>query len=215
MKKHLKGIIDQKLFERAFDFGIQEVSFDLRPTSFNFTQGYVIEKILEDSSTDFESYSVLFDTDKDFMVLEQLKKIENATPVDVFPEFSNLTDIDALDRIGKPFAWQYNQATRIKSILESKNLQRIVFTFSELEVLLKANEFFGLVNLLREVRDFDIELLVDWDSPIYQSVLETVENCILSFEINNKIESSYRNIDYNLLEAHIHHIAKSQASGVL
>ena len=59
MKLALKGILDLEVMQLASQLGMSEVSFDFRPRSFNFTQGYKVKELLNYGGQ-FDSLNLIF-----------------------------------------------------------------------------------------------------------------------------------------------------------
>ena len=205
MKIGIKGIIDLELMTKSLQNNVEFVAFDLRPKSFNFTQEYKIAEILEqNSNANLESVSLLFENEKTFMIQEICNRLSKDFKITA--EFTGKTDLKTVDDLVIDFFWHFDQDTKIKEVFEAKNLKRIVLTQEVLEQYQDNNELYGLINMFQE--QYEVEIQGDWDKSIIKSAYDLLNIRYLSFEINNKVERSYRNIDYGLLEAHIGHVSK-------
>lgn len=201
MKLGLKGIIDNNLYIKASSLGFESFAFDLRPKSFNFTQEYKIVEILGEADHQHE-FILLFENEKEFMLEELVKRVTDQTGLQVFPEITGGTSLDIMDKLEVPYIWHFNTEEKIASLSERKNLKRIVLNQNVLEEFQQRGELFGFLQLMLSEEDYEIEIALDWEQSIFLSIVEQFSIDQLSFEINNKIEKSYRNIDYGLLEIH-------------
>jgi hypothetical protein len=202
MKIGLKGITDAVTFNHANSFGIESFSFDLRPRSFNFIQEYMIVEILRLNPTSSRC-SLLFADEKDFMVQELCTRVEEQTGLNCLPEFAGVESISDLEKLKRPYLWHYHTQGKIKDIYQADYLDSIILNQDILKTYDDAGELIGFFNLLNEKEGLKVEILVDWDSPIPMSLLEMFPIECLSFEVNNKVEISYRNIDFDMMKLHL------------
>lgn len=197
----LKGITKLSLIENNKDLDLTIYSFDLRPKSFNFTPMSNIKKIL--SSTGIDQFTLLFENEKDFVLNELIKEFE-LDENNVHLEFSGSTQIDELDSLGMPYSWHYNPEIKISQISKSQFMKRIVFGHQLLEHFNENGELFGFLSLFTDLVDgLEFELLLEWDSPVLESMFEYFNFDYISFEIDSKVEVSYQNVDEVQLNNHI------------
>ena len=205
MKLGLKGISNLEIFQFAQSLGFEEVSFDLRPKSFNFTQGYKIKEILEQVSGETKTF-LQFEKEKEFVIQELMKDLSQVSPLSIGLEIEAPDDLQAINDLGFIFHLKYDQSQKLSELKACEQLKRLVFTQSFLDELNQNGELFGFFDLLRTETNFELEVLTDWDSSLTFSLLDTFKIDVLSWEINNKVEKSYRCVDFDLLEAHMRRI---------
>ena len=68
MRFKVRGIYDLEFFLYLKRIGVKNFAFDLRPTSFNFTPMYKIIEMLKAGGDDSDTYSFIFDGEKDFAI---------------------------------------------------------------------------------------------------------------------------------------------------
>lgn len=207
----LKGITDIDVFRFATNLGFSQLSFDLRPRSFNFTQGYKIKEILEQVG-DYYRICLQFDGEKKFVMQEITRDIESDSR-EIFLEIENPLDLKVCNELGYPFALKYKPDFKLSELKSCHNLERLIFTQDFIEELNQQGELYGFFDVLRSELPQKLEILTDWDSALISSLIETYEIDVLSWEINNKIEVSYRNIDFDLLESHMQKIEVLMSQG--
>lgn len=202
MKLGLKGITDSQVLQFAQTLGFEELSFDLRPRSFNFTQGYKIKEILEQTSTAAGIF-LQFENEKSFMIAELMKDLVNSGHSSLGLEVEKVDNLTEINDLGFIFHLKYQPEYKLKDLKNCDQLKRLIFTQEFLEELNQNGELFGFFDILRTETDFELEVLTDWDNSLIFSLLETFQVDVLSWEINNKVEKSYRCLDFDLVESHI------------
>ena len=207
MKLALKGILDLEVMQLASQLGMSEVSFDFRPRSFNFTQGYKVKELLSYGGQ-FDSLNLIFENEKDF-IIEQILKDLNPEEHSMMLEFSGGESLTWADRFETPFIWHYKAETSLSQIEQSKFLRRIVFNQEVLDHYNQTGELFGFFQLFTDRENLELEILTDWDNPLIISLIDNFDISHLSFEINNKVERSFRNVDHGLVKTHIKQIQQS------
>ncbi len=201
MKLILKGITKPETIEALSSSQFNQYSFDMRPKSFNFTQGRNIESIIKRYGGLY-NFSILFENEKPFMVKEILKPFRDKT--NVVPEFSGRTPINELNELGYPFFWHYHDEEKIRDLKQIENLRRIIFHQEDLEYLNQRGELFGFFQLFSDYFErIEFEIQLNWDSEIFVSLLDSFNLLILSYEINSLVEKGYQNPDTALINQSI------------
>lgn len=207
MKLALKGILDLEVMQLASQLGMSEVSFDFRPRSFNFTQGYRVKELLSYGGQ-FDFLNLIFENEKDF-VIEQILKDLNSAEHSIMLEFSGGESLIWADKFETPYIWHYKADTSLSQIEESKFLKRIVFNQEVLDYYNQSGELFGFFQLFSDRENLELEILADWDNPLIISLIDSFNINYLSFEINTKVERSFRSVDHALVSTHIKQIQQS------
>jgi len=100
MKFILKGICNSSTILQTQNSQLSQLGFDLRPRSFNFTQGENIKVMLGQTSID-QDISLLFEDEKDFVVREVSENIRNSLKENqkLFLEFTGKTSLGDLEKL--------------------------------------------------------------------------------------------------------------------
>ena len=205
MKFILKGICNASTILQTQHSDLSQLGFDLRPRSFNFTQGQNIKVMLEQTSTD-QDISLLFEDEKDFVVKEVSEDISTSLKIGqkLFLEFTGKTPLAELEKLQKDYIWHYHDQERIRNIADTKFLKKIVIRHNDLEYLNSRGELYGFFHLFSDYFDkVIIEIQVDWNTEIIYSMFEHFNLPIISVEITNLIETSYQNPNCDLINTFI------------
>ena len=210
-KIRLEGVYDDVIFNFIKEKGIDEYTFDFRPKSFNFIQKYRFEDIMTKFYLPSNRYYLHFCNEKDHVIkriVEDLKTLPRQSmnnPNNIFLEFSDNQTASWYDHFDLPLYWHYNSCKNIENILGARNLQGIVLNFKFLddycahEYLDQFAVFFYHQMQNSHLKD-DLQLIfsIDWDSNIPPGIEEYFDFDLISLPINSKIETGYRQIDYDL-----------------
>ena len=60
----------------------------------------------------------------------------------------------------------------------------------------------------------ELEVQTDWDSAMLMTLIDTYNIEALSWEINNKVELSYRCLDFQLVESHMQKVGLIMSESV-
>lgn len=203
MKLSLKGITGFETLNACAVLDISCLCFDLRPKSFNFTTQENILKLVESLRSDI-GVRLLFEDEAALSVKELSSKIKKSLLHDhlLMPEFTGQTLLSQLELLDMNYVWNYHDKERLSELQKAKNLKVIVLHHSDLEYLHSQNELFGFLNLLKEsIRpDQSFELQLEWECNLIESIFSYFDFQGLIFEITNKVEVSYQNVDVNLMK---------------
>jgi hypothetical protein len=205
MKFILKGVCNSSTILQTQSSNLAQIGFDLRPKSFNFTQGYKIKEMIEGIPPN-QSISLMYEDEKDFLVKEVSKDIRTSLVdgQELFLEFTGRTPLAELEKLNLDYIWHYQDQERIRNIADTNHLKRIVFRHSDLEYLNSRGELHGFFNLFSDYFDkIMIEIQVDWNSEIIYSIFEHFNIPIISVEITNLIEVGYQNPNCDLINTFI------------
>lgn len=202
MKFGLKGITDLKTYKFAHELGFSEVGFDLRPKSFNFTQGYKIKEILKQSE-EWLNLVLQFESEKEFVIKELINDLQTSTSQVLSLAIENPVNLKKIDELAHPYSLKYQPDLKLSEIKACENLTRLVFGQEFLDELNQNGELFGFFDIIRSETDLELEVQTDWDSAMLMTLIDTYNIEVLSWEINNKVELSYRCLDFELVESHM------------
>lgn len=201
MKLILKGITKSETISELSTSQFNQFSFDMRPKSFNFTQGRNVASII-DKYRGLYNFSILFENEKSFMVKEILKPFTDRS--NVVAEFSGRTPLSELNDLEVPFFWHYHDEEKISNLKNMENLKRIIFHQSDLEYLNQRGELFGFFQLFSDFFEkIEFEIQLEWNSEIIVSLLDSFNLLILSFEINSSVEKAYQTPNTELINQYI------------
>jgi hypothetical protein len=211
VKLRVSGIYNPDIIQYLRQYNISHFSYDFRPTSFNFTQAYRVKEMLETAGSPLDTISIQFADEKDFVISEILKDIKSSSKGEVLLEFSGKHPLDFFEQFETPYIWHFNELVNIDNLSELKYLSKISFDHIFLERLMQFGDLFDflgkMTTLLKENQSLEIHL--DWDTSVMETLIDFFNFDSLCFEINNKVETSYRTPDLKLFSAHIEHTKRS------
>jgi hypothetical protein len=209
----ISGIYDQQTIHQLKQQGVSQFTFDFRPTSFNFTQAKKVKEIIADTYGHGDSYSLQFESDKDFVingVLDDLSKVPHVGREDFKLEFMHDRTLEDCESFKLPFIWHFNAVTQ-NEFLKAKNLSTVVFNqtyIHQLDMYQKLYPFMeGFFKQLPA--GVKVELQMDWSTPVMETLVDFFPINGLSFHINQQVERSYRQVDLQLVSQHIEHTKQS------
>lgn len=190
---YLKGITQAESIETTQELNLAGYGFDLRPKSFNFVQVKKVKDILG-QYPNFQ-YILLFENEKEFMVNDLFELIQEDNDYNLTPEFTGLSNLSEIEKVGKEFYWHYHDEETFKNLQKHKLLKKIIFLHQDLEDYHARGELFGFLTLFKDLQTAGIkfEVQIDWDTSIIESMFEYFPFDTISYEINNKVELSYQN----------------------
>ncbi len=215
----IDGTYNQKTITMLEELKINDFSFDLRPKSFNFVQEYVLLDIIKTSFRPWNRYYLHFENEKEYVIKKILNdvkeaaiKTDSATAQmdNLFLEFSDGLDVLFYESFETPYLFHLDERHHLEDFLSSKYLRAINLSYSYLHHLQqsgKFGEFAGgflkLVKKLEPHRKVEVMLSMDWDEDVFPSLFHYLQFNVISLPLNNKVELSYRNIDYELLKKYM------------
>lgn len=205
----VSGIYDTQVIKALENLGVKKFAFDLRPKSFNFVQSHVIKEIIHQVGNN-NTYYLQFDLDKDFVIeqtLEELKKAGSLIQGSFKVELTSFRSLATLKHL--PLCVHVNDTKELLACAEA-NVSSVVIKNSTIEFLENQNKLFPF---LQEVfalgqDQFSVEILNDWSESISQNVIDFYPFNTMVFELNSKVESSYRCVNLHLVCQHIEHIKR-------
>lgn len=223
MDKNVKidGIYDGRTIKELNRLRITHQSFDFRPKSFNFLQGYKLLELLEEHYLPQNFYYLHFQGEKEFVVRSILNDL-NKTLLKRNPfldtglervrlEFSDVRERSFYESFNLPYYWHYDPSVSVASYLGSHLLKGIVLSYSLLEGLQRQGTIYNFAqNLTQQIfmsgnQHLEIIVHLDWDADIFPSLFDLFDVCTISLPVNNKIEVCYRNVDVTKLSTNVEH----------
>lgn len=214
MKVKVRGVYDLELFRYLKSVGVSHFAFDLRPASFNFVQAHKIVEMLELGAGGEETFSFVFASEKDF-VIEQLTgfiRQRCALPEENFLlEFADAENLQACEKFRLPYIWHFKENSNCRKIKEARLLRGISFSYSFLEGLRDSSGLYSFIKEFSSMKRGDqwIDLRLDWSDHLSESVIDFFPANTLSYEINQKVENSYRKVNMNLVSSHLDHARRT------
>ena len=213
MEVRVNGVYHSSIINHLSAIGTSHFSFDLRPMSLNFTQSYKIKEMMEHTSSSLKHFYLHFENEKEFMINEILSDISVARgQSSLMLEFSGKDQLDYYESFKTPYIWHYDEDVTLDAIPNTQYLKKISFDQLFIERLLqfgKLYELFGNIIKLIGNKGVEIEISANWDSAMMETIIDFYPVTSLNFEINNKVERSYRQIDLQLVTGHIEHTKRS------
>lgn len=190
--------------------GIKEISFDLRPMSFNFIQAAMIAQIINENG-DENNYSLIFANDTDKMINGLIEQIENQCEYSDWKiHYKGDESFEFIDSIQRPYFWDFARDKNYRPFLKDPKCRRIVFDSELLTELMQSNEIYPIMEEFKSLKhdDLIIEICNDWDNSLPISIMEFFEINHVNFNISDKVETSYRQIDLSIIEQHLEYTKK-------
>jgi hypothetical protein len=204
MKLKIQGIYNSELLRIVTEKDVCDVVFDFRPRSFNFIQLYKVEEILKEYQGDLLSLNVclLFSSEKDFVIKKALEDISKIVPKDnLFLEFDDLSEGSFYNQFKTPFICHYYDSLNLAELSKQENLDTLKIANDIIQRLEIEGKLFAKLTEISEIskkEDFKIELELNWNSSISESIFDFFDIAKVSFSINSLIEKSYRQVDIDL-----------------
>ena len=212
----LEGIYNPETISHIEERQISDLGFDFRPKSFNFIQHYRFLELLEATFSPEKTYWLHFENEHPDLINKLLKdsveflNSKGSSSEPLLLEFSDLKDADYYDQFGQKFAWNYTDMESLKKIIQSKNLEVLILPFTEIEYLQNSSKFHEFVSsfhktTFKSLHDKKIKLALkaDWDSNLFPSLFEFIKFDFCSVPVNNKVETSFRQIDWSKFDRHL------------
>ena len=172
-------------------------------------------ELIENAGSPTDRYFLQFENEQDYIIkkfIDDLKEFTSRNPNYGFAigpqeynfclEFSDLREVGFYEQFKIPFYWHFHPNIDLRSMLDSPYCKGVVLSYSYLNRLHEAGEFFNFVTEFLKHTDqkiknaeIDVVLTQDWDSDLFPSLLDFLPVSLFSLPINYKVETSYRNAD--------------------
>lgn len=106
--------------------------------------------------------------------------------------------------------------TNYRKISGSEFLRVISIAQSQLEIYQQSQELFPLIKEINSLKNESnlLDLRLDWTDSLQESIIDFIQPQLFTLEINNTVQSSYRNVNKKLVEDHLIHL-EQQIKGSL
>ena len=203
MNIRIGGVYNCDIIQSLKKLNLNHFKFDLRPRSFNFTQISKIEEIFKNNILSSDHVTVCFEDDDELTIKESLKRIMGDLSFkDIYLEFYNpLKSSEFYDSFNRAYYLHINSNFDLKSLSEYKFLKCVVLHSKDIEQLINFNHIHNFLKTLEANLNEGqcVEFQMSWDDEVNSSLLNFYNIQSVSFDIDSKIESSYRNIDKDLM----------------
>ena len=205
----ITGVYDSNIVHQLKKQDVTDIGFDIRPRSFNFIQLAGIEKILKELATSKLNFYLRFDNDKEFVVKEIVDKVSRFGPIpgeNLWVEYWGDEDLEYCKRIGLPF-FKLLKDRSYTDWLNAELMTGLVLDETYINTLgVQSDVYVFLSELFNNAGSAKkIDLSLDWGSEISRSLLEFYPFNNLCFHLNSQVETSYRNVNLQLIKQHIEH----------
>ena len=209
----VSGIYDLKTLHFLKQKGVQNFTFDMRPSSFNFVQSYKVNDFINQTYQYGDEYALQFDLDKDFVISNVLERTETGALNSVNNlsiEFCSARSLEECEIYDRPFIWHYDEHN-VAEFINSPLLKTVLFkqsTIAQLELSQKIYPFMD--DFFKKCpENVSVEIEMDWTSPILSTLLDFFPINGLNYAINQRVEKSFRNVDLQLVDHHLEHTLAS------
>jgi hypothetical protein len=208
MEIKINGVYSYDVMLLLKSMGVKNFGFDLRPKSFNFIQLHALKDIIEKSDTGKETYSFLFSNEKDFVIDQLIKQIESETRISkdrILLEFTDVHDIGDCEKFNLNYVWHFDESSNYRKLASAEYLRVLSISQKKLEHYQNQGQVFEFIKEINELRGENtlLDLRLNWDESIIESINDFYLPKIFTLEINQLVESSYRNINQSLLQDHL------------
>ena len=188
--------------------GIKNFGFDLRPKSFNFIQLHVIKDIIQKCDTGNETYSFMFSNEKDFVINELIKSIESDTLLTrdrVLLEFTDVHDINDCESFNLNYIWHFDESSNYRKLSSAHFLRVLSIDQKKLAQYQNSGQVYVFIKEINNLRGENtlLDLRVNWDESIIESINDFYLPNLITLEISQLVESSYRNPNQSILQDHL------------
>lgn len=200
----IDGVFDKSSLKSVIDLNLKYITFDMRPDSFNFVQLYVIEDLIKNSQGFAYHFVLQYAVEKDFMIRNAVDKLKPLLNQDqnLILQFEALYNVEFCDSFNTDFSMTYSNMRTIEPFLNSKHCKIIRLEADLITSLERTGilyeELAQLFNKLKG-KDIQVELAIDWKGSIAESIFDFFEFNLISFPINQDVQSGYRQIDQSVL----------------
>lgn len=203
----VSGIYDQQTIQFLKGLGIQKFTFDMRPISFNFVQSFKVIDMINQTYQYGDEYAFKFDLDKDFVISNIIERIEtgalNSTN-NLAIEFCSSRTMKECDLYERPFIWHYDKHNS-DDYLQNSLLKTVVFKQEVIQQLELSQKLYPFMDnfFKRCPTNINVEVEMDWTSPILSTLIDFFPINGLNYAINQRVEKSFRHVDLQLVGQHI------------
>lgn len=208
MEIKINGVYSYDLMLFLKSMGIKNFGFDLRPKSFNFIQLHVIKDIIQKCDTGNETYSFMFSNEKDFVINELIKSIESDTLLTrdrVLLEFTDVHDINDCESFNLNYIWHFSESSNYRKLSSTQFLRVLSIDQKILEQYQNSGQVYEFIKEINNLRGENtlLDLRVNWDESIIESINDFYLPNLITLEISQLVESSYRNPNQSILQDHL------------
>tara|TARA_B100001971_G_C18268046_1_gene596671 strand:- start:108732 stop:109388 length:657 start_codon:yes stop_codon:yes gene_type:complete len=217
MEIKINGVYSNEVVTFLKSLGVNNFGFDLRPTSFNFVQLHIIQDIVKVNPNC--TFTFLFQNEKDFVIKELVNFVCHETPLQkeqVLLEFTDIHDIDSCESFEMNYIWHFSDLTNYRKILHAKYLRVISLSQNHMQDYQEKQQFFPLLKELYELKRPSnlLDLRINWTEAPGESIIDFIKPNLLTLEIDNSVQSSYRQLDNQIIQIHLSHIKEMLSGGV-
>lgn len=220
-KLRLEGIYSSETISYIEEKNIKDFGFDFRPMSLNFIQHYKYLEILEETHNSKQLHWLHFENEHPDIIKKLLldsKDIldkKGQVKGSLLLEFSDNQKSVYYDQFNNNFAWNYVDMESLKEVIKSKHLKVLILPFSEIEHLQNTSKFHDFVASFHKTtfesfhnNKIKLALKMDWDSNIFPSLFEFIKFDFCSLGVNQKVETSFRKIDWKKFDDSLNYYLK-------
>jgi hypothetical protein len=202
---NVAGIYNLEILKSSIANGVKNFTFDLRPSSFNFIQEYVLLELLEYISLRDTTIYLHFEGEADFVIQKIVKDIRQvmASRGKLELIFSDNNSIDYYEQFQTPFHMVLKSNQVDPKLIESKQLAGLIFPMDMIEAygLKTCLKLIGAAKNVNPGRIISTEVRYDKDK-----ILDTHKNIPTDqhfFTIGSNLEVAYRQVDSIRIKKHL------------
>lgn len=208
---NVAGIYNLDILKSAVSAGVEDFTFDLRPTSFNFIQEYILLELLEFINLRDKTIYLHFEGEADFVIQKILKDVRQvmAGLGKIQLLFSDLNSLEYYEQFQTPFHLVVKDNGIEPKINDSAFLAGLVFPLETVEQfgLSKCLKIMGAAKNVNGERVISSE--VRYDSSRIVDTHNDIPSDQLFFTIGSHLEVGYRQVDSLRIKNHLNHLVKT------
>lgn len=207
---NVAGIYNLEILKSSVAAGVSDFSFDLRPTSFNFIQEYVLLELLEYISLKDKRIYLHFEGEADFVIKKIIKDIKQVMAGRGQLEliFSDFNSADYYEQFHTPYHLIVKEGGVEPKVNESSLLAGLIFPLDTVESfgLSKCLKIIGAAKNKNPSRTISSE--VRYNSVQIIDTHNDIPSEQLFFTIGNHLEIGYRQVDSLRIKNHLDHLIR-------
>ena len=205
----INGIYNIDTIKVLEDIGVRKFSFDCRPRNFNFIQLHAIKEIAKEISKD-SSLGLLFEDEQIIGIKRIVEEVKEVYTKDLDLYFYGANDSDYYKDIPYDFYWNFESTYNFNHFYENHHFKGFIVNYNDVAPLADISKQLDFLKSLG--KDKKIKIQLDWNSEIQESLFDFYEFDSIVLEVNNLVESSFRNIDLLKFRDHLQKLTKQLGS---
>lgn len=201
----INGVYNIDTIKMLENLGINKFSFDCRPKNFNFIQLHAITDLLSQISNQ-SKIGLLFDNEQALGIERIVDEVKKHYSGDIDLYFYGSNEKEYYDSIPYSFYWGFDQTYNFNHFYHNEKFKGFILDYRDIEPI---DDISRQLEFLKKLaHDRVVKIQIDWNTAIAQSLFDFYNFDSIVLEVNNLIESSFRNIDTLKVKDHLQKLVK-------